>query len=398
MKIERISNHMPLLLLSVVLLIICTLNISGQSVVVSATKMNVLYVGVDNPLSIMVEGRDCDEVIVRTQSGNPIIKTGDCSYNLHFLDSLNQMKTEKVLVGYFDGYDSVWSGGFEFRVKRVPNPTMYVGGMKQGRINHNVLMSNCIVPRMDNFDYDINFRIKRYSIRIQRSDSLLFEKLDQSENCFVREIRVAINKMHQDDQVVLFNVTVIGPDKVERILQDTTRFWVERMKPPDPELSFPPDTKELIIDCLKERILEIPSSVFELQQLRSLAVKGIHAQDYYVIGYHIFDIPPGIIQLQNLETLMLTGNAIWILPQELSELKKLQRIEISDNLYIKDISVLVRMPWLEEIRLVNCKLNSLPAGMEQMHKLKLLDVRNNNIPFGEITALQKALPKCEILY
>jgi len=49
----------------------------SQTVSISPTKMNVLYLGVDNPLEIVVENHDCSEIIVKAWRGN-LIKMDSC--------------------------------------------------------------------------------------------------------------------------------------------------------------------------------------------------------------------------------------------------------------------------------------------------------------------------------
>jgi hypothetical protein len=44
--------------------LICCNILLAQHVTVANTKMNILYVGIDNPISITVENYDCDDLVI----------------------------------------------------------------------------------------------------------------------------------------------------------------------------------------------------------------------------------------------------------------------------------------------------------------------------------------------
>ncbi|MBI1226754.1 MAG: hypothetical protein GC192_16080 [Bacteroidetes bacterium] len=85
-----------------------------KSVSVAADKMNVFYVGVDNPITVAVEGIPDEEVKVHSDQVK-LEKVGIGKY----IVKASRLGNVKILV-YGDGFETE---EFEFRVKRIPDPT-----------------------------------------------------------------------------------------------------------------------------------------------------------------------------------------------------------------------------------------------------------------------------------
>ena len=93
---------------------------------VSADKLNLLYVGLDNPLSISVPGFSAADISV-TSSSLARISGGNGSYNVK-VDGTN--KTINVIVKA-DGRNM---GVTKFRVRNVPKPNAKAGGVPNNGI------------------------------------------------------------------------------------------------------------------------------------------------------------------------------------------------------------------------------------------------------------------------
>jgi hypothetical protein len=53
---------------------------AAQQLAAETMKNNVFYIGRDNPLTIVVTGFSCKDIVVKTDNGK-IERTGDCEYN-----------------------------------------------------------------------------------------------------------------------------------------------------------------------------------------------------------------------------------------------------------------------------------------------------------------------------
>lgn len=143
----------------------------------------------------------------------------------------------------------------------------------------------------------------------------------------------------------------------------------------------------------------IPDSVFEMKKLRHLAIIGMDC-DYgdHTNCWMISEIPARIKELKELETLFLNVNALRSLPPEMSELKNLRAVDLSDNQALKNIESLMNLPKLEKLSLFGCGLERLPVTIIRLKSLRYLGLSGNNLPDFEIARVRKALPDCQVIF
>src|SRR5690606_13825332 len=131
----------------------------SQGVAVAADKMNVLYVGLENPITIAAEKYSCKDLVVEISQGT-ITKNKDnsCRYTANF-------KTPgKTIITVKNNKGKILSE-VEFRIKRVPDPVAMVGGMNGGVIAKNKFkVQGGVIAELLNFDIGINYKIISYDV------------------------------------------------------------------------------------------------------------------------------------------------------------------------------------------------------------------------------------------
>ncbi|NJK86089.1 MAG: gliding motility protein GldM [Bacteroidales bacterium] len=129
--------------------------VAEGSVVVSPTKMNVFYQGVDNPVKISVAGVPSNKVFASITNG-AIERSGDA-----WVVRVNRLGNSMVSVtAEIDGQKRE-VGTEEFRVKRIPDPVAMIGGKKGGAIDKNVLLAQTgVAAVMENFDFDLSLPLQ----------------------------------------------------------------------------------------------------------------------------------------------------------------------------------------------------------------------------------------------
>ena len=127
-----------------------------RSATISADKMNVLYVGVDNPLSISVAGVPSGQIQV-TGEGIALTKVGGGKY----ITKPRRVGNAKITI----------SGGglqpttYKYRVKRIPDPVVKIGNKNGGAINAAEFRAQRgIIPRLEGFDFDARCKIRSFEI------------------------------------------------------------------------------------------------------------------------------------------------------------------------------------------------------------------------------------------
>ncbi len=128
--------------------------VGTPSATISPTMMNVFYIGVDNPVSISVPGASNEQVSPTiTGGGGTITKSpGNGLYNV----KVSTQGKCTINVSAKMGATSKQMGSMEFRVKRIPDPVAYVGGVRGGIIpKANLLAAGGVIPKMDGFDFNV---------------------------------------------------------------------------------------------------------------------------------------------------------------------------------------------------------------------------------------------------
>lgn len=126
---------------------------SENQISVSATKMNILYVGLENPLDIAIPDQNSDNISVTIDNGTITKKSG-----VEWI--ANVYKQGKTTVQVFvekDGQKILY-GTKEFRAYPVPAPQPSISGSKGGPIDKQTMLQNPnLEVVMDNFLYDEKF-------------------------------------------------------------------------------------------------------------------------------------------------------------------------------------------------------------------------------------------------
>jgi len=134
--------------------------VGEPSLVVSPTKMNVFYVGVDNPVDVSVNGVPSEKVFPSIDGGGSISKASSG----YIVKVKNPGKVKISATAEIDG-KKISMGEREFRVKIVPTPIAKCGGKIGGTIKKNDLLAQQgIKAELENFDFDLKFDIVSFIV------------------------------------------------------------------------------------------------------------------------------------------------------------------------------------------------------------------------------------------
>ncbi len=119
-----------------------------RSATVSPDKMNVFYIGVDNPISVSVAGASSNEVQVSGQGIN--------------VKAINRASGKYMVTASKPGEAKIFvSGGglprtpFDFRVKRIPDPVARLGNTADGMMGDGEFKAQKgLIAWLDGFDFD----------------------------------------------------------------------------------------------------------------------------------------------------------------------------------------------------------------------------------------------------
>ncbi|MCP3932282.1 MAG: gliding motility protein GldM [Bacteroidetes bacterium] len=179
--------------------------VGEQSVTVSAENMNVLYIGVDNPIAVSVAGAPSEQVKVRGE-GIKLKSLG----NSRFHATSERPGLAKITV----------SGGglltreFEFRVKRIPSPTVFLGDKNGGLISANEMkVYDRITPVLKNFEFNARCKVGSFEmVRAPRSADVQIAQNNGGK--FNPTVKAIINKARRGDVFYFDKIKVKCPGDI----------------------------------------------------------------------------------------------------------------------------------------------------------------------------------------
>ncbi|MCY1634457.1 type IX secretion system motor protein PorM/GldM [Marinifilum sp. D737] len=189
--------------------------VAEPNVVVSPTKMNVFYVGVDNPVSVSAPGFTSDRIRASISNKNGrLIKKSDDTY---IAKPQVVGRDAKVLVEA--NFDGEWRPlrTVDFRVKPIPDPVAKIADKSGGKIKKNLLLAQQGVDAvMDNFDFDLTFKITGFTVStIQKGFTV--DEVSRTDTFTPEQIKMFRN-LRRNNKVYIEDIRAVGPDGVTRNL------------------------------------------------------------------------------------------------------------------------------------------------------------------------------------
>jgi gliding motility-associated protein GldM len=182
--------------------------VAQPSATVSPTKMNVFYIGVDNPVSISVPGVPTENVRPSISNGS-LSKTGNGEYIVKVTGGTSA--TINVGAEMSDGANKSM-GSFEFRVKRVPSPVATIAGKVDGSIGKGSLLgAGAIIPVMENFDFELYYVIVGFDMLIQTQGQDL-ATAHSNNGSFTGQMKQLIQNSARGKRVTFEKIRARGPD------------------------------------------------------------------------------------------------------------------------------------------------------------------------------------------
>ncbi|WP_116106997.1 GldM family protein [Lewinella sp. IMCC34191] len=183
-----------------------TYEIGTRSVAVSADKMNVFYMGVENPLSIAAAGVASNDV--RVSFGDAIQGT-PAGPNKYIVKGVRPTGINTTNVTVTANGQTL--GTFPFRVKPIPDPVPTIGGQQGGDIaNSTFRAQQGLFAELKNFDFDARCNIAGFNLLYvpAREDPLVSQNPGGS---FAGQTAALIGKAKPGDNYLFKNIKAKCP-------------------------------------------------------------------------------------------------------------------------------------------------------------------------------------------
>jgi gliding motility-associated protein GldM len=178
---------------------------SGASVFLE--KMNVMYIGVDNPLTISGGSVGSEKVQVRFADGT-ISRAGGDRYTC----KPSKPGMSKITV-VADGK----SFDFPMRLKYLPNPTAFIGAKKGGNIPAAELKAiGAVIARLEDSEFEAPYRVISYRVAAVGGPIPMYSEATNDGNRWSGSAASLIGRTGPGSKVFFDNILVVGPDGKQR--------------------------------------------------------------------------------------------------------------------------------------------------------------------------------------
>ena len=183
---------------------------------ISADKVNVFYIGVDNPVSIAISNVFIEDTKVSIDKGT--ITPTDTKGHYH----VRVFEAGKVTV-FLEGTDSKGNRiniSSEFRVKRIPDPNSIANLMRgHGRTNSlNHLRELGLYVYLKDFDFNVRFEVLSYEFQHVRKGAETKTYFNKGGK-FTSEIQDVISASRIGDVYFFHKIKVKAPDGTIRKME-----------------------------------------------------------------------------------------------------------------------------------------------------------------------------------
>jgi len=186
-----------------------------SGVAVMADKMNVLYIGVDNPLTITAGAGS--EKVNATFSGGSIKKIAGNKYVAVPTSSGEHFVTITV--------DGKPAGKVPYRVKRLPLPEAKVGNLATGSASSATFKAmGGVIAKLEDSDFDAIYEVVSYSIGAISPDIPDYMPIPNNGNRWTGNAASLVSRLKPGAVVIINEIRVKGPDGTVRTLPSTLSY------------------------------------------------------------------------------------------------------------------------------------------------------------------------------
>lgn len=187
-----------------------------KAVVVSPTKMNVLYIGVDNPMEVSVPGVSQNDVGASIVGAGTLAK--DPTNPSNYIAKVTSVGKCKISVtAKMDGKVQPM-GDKEFRIKRIPDPVPTLGGkLRGGNTQPGAIKAQSgVVALLENFDFEARFNVVSFQMVFSSKGEIF--KAEATGPIFNANMKSFLDRAKPKDIIFIDEIKVVGPDNQPRKL------------------------------------------------------------------------------------------------------------------------------------------------------------------------------------
>jgi gliding motility-associated protein GldM len=191
--------------------------VAKPAMAVSPTKMNVFYIGVENPVDITVAGAAPTDIVATLSGGNGTITTAGPGKYIVKVTSGDAKGMIDVNVAIKNKTTTKPMGKMQFRVKKVPSPLASFAGITgDGSVTKGELQAaGGVVPKLEDFVFDLKFPVVSW-VMSMNINGIFVEETAQGPQKTQKMIDL-MNKAKGGTKILIEQVKVQAPDGIRKV-------------------------------------------------------------------------------------------------------------------------------------------------------------------------------------
>lgn len=192
-------------------------SVGVPNVVVSPTAMNVMYLGIPNPIDVSVPGVSPDKIKIRVVNGSftteRVRRTGGQYFRGNWaVRPAKAGQNVQVIVSATDASGKTTSyTPIEFRVKQIPKPEARFAGQNGGTISRNTAVAQQgVFALLPDFDFDLQYKVTGFSI-LYTDRMGDFEESSSSGSLTPRQKEI-LSRLTRGKYLTIKDIKAVGPD------------------------------------------------------------------------------------------------------------------------------------------------------------------------------------------
>jgi hypothetical protein len=179
-----------------------------QPIFVSATKLNVVYYEIDNPMLFGAEGLTDKQIHVTSSAGQLIQTKEGYIFRISKKDTSSKLISFNIYRKEKDKLDFLCSKSF--RTRMVPEPKAYFGRISNWDVNKaEVDLTNQIILKTEDFPFDLSLIVTRFQLIIIPENDFATSYLAES-SILTAEMKAALSEIQYGDKILITNIWYKG--------------------------------------------------------------------------------------------------------------------------------------------------------------------------------------------
>lgn len=186
--------------------------VAKPAAAISPTKMNVFYIGVDNPVDISAAGVSPDNLMPSISGAGGNLSGAKGKY------TVKVSSVGECTINVSDKVSKKSMGSMKFRAKSLPTPIAMMNGQKGDCTMKKSLLaaSSMVVAQMENFDFDLKVPVTSFDMEtVVSGDIMTFKGNGPS---ITPQMKQAMDKVKNNGRIYITNVKARMPDGTNRTL------------------------------------------------------------------------------------------------------------------------------------------------------------------------------------